>query len=94
MPQGTVIAMAGFTGVGGSVGDADSPRPVLQFTTEDGRAMEVGSPVPASKRRPLADGSHMLVRYDPTIPASWCCTDTNARPGSTRWRAWAPPSFW
>lgn len=100
MPQGAVIAMAGFTGVSGTValltglvgvrrirrlrrmgvdvwalvkrtapaGDEDSPRPVLQYTTEDGRVMEVGSPVPASRRHPLAEGSHVLVRYDPTDP--------------------------
>ncbi|MEV8540646.1 DUF3592 domain-containing protein [Streptomyces sp. NPDC051572] len=100
MPQGAVIAMAGLTGVSGSValltglvclrriwrlrragvdvwamvkrtgpvGDADRPRPLLQFTTEDCRVMEVGSPVPASKRRLLAEGSHVLVRYDPDDP--------------------------
>ncbi|MFG2373405.1 DUF3592 domain-containing protein [Streptomyces sp. NPDC048504] len=52
----------------GPVGDADRPRPLLQFTTEDGLVMEVGSPVPAPKRRPLAEGSHVLVRYDPDDP--------------------------
>nr|WSY50552.1 DUF3592 domain-containing protein [Streptomyces sp. NBC_00886] len=52
----------------GPVGGEDGPRPVLQYTTEDGRVMEVGSPVPTSKRQPLADGSHVLVRYDPEDP--------------------------
>jgi hypothetical protein len=50
------------------VGGEDRPRPVLQYTTENGRVMEVGSPVPASKRHPLAEGSHVLVRYDPEDP--------------------------
>lgn len=100
MPQGAVIAMAGFTSLSGAValltglvglrrirrlrrtgvdvwamvkrtgpvGDADRPRPLLQFTTEDGLVVEVGSPVPASRRRPLAEGSHVLVRYDPDDP--------------------------
>jgi hypothetical protein len=52
----------------GAVGGEDNPRPVLQYTTEDGRVMEVGSPVPASKRQPFAEGSHVLVRYDPEDP--------------------------
>ncbi|WP_416960974.1 DUF3592 domain-containing protein [Streptomyces sp. Agncl-13] len=100
MPQGAVIAMAGFTGVSGAVAlltglvglhrirrlgragvdvwalvkrtgpiaGEDDRRPVLQYTTEDGKVMEVGSPVPASRRQPLADGSHVLVRYDPEDP--------------------------
>ncbi|WP_406463243.1 DUF3592 domain-containing protein [Streptomyces sp. NBC_01622] len=52
----------------GAVGGEDNPRPVLRYTTGDGRVMEVGSPVPASKRHPLPEGSHVLVRYDPEDP--------------------------
>jgi hypothetical protein len=52
----------------GPGGGDDDRRPVLQYTTEDGRVMEVGSPVPASKRHPLAVGSQVLVRYDPEDP--------------------------
>jgi hypothetical protein len=43
-------------------------RPVLQYETADGRVIEVGSPVPASKHHPLADGSLVRVRYDPDDP--------------------------
>ena len=43
-------------------------RPILQYETADGRVMEVGSPVPASKHHPLADGSLVRVRYDPDDP--------------------------
>ncbi|MFI6845590.1 DUF3592 domain-containing protein [Kitasatospora sp. NPDC050467] len=43
-------------------------RPLLQFTTEDGRVVEVFSPVPSSRRAPLADGSYVGVRYDPADP--------------------------
>ncbi|MCX4757102.1 DUF3592 domain-containing protein [Kitasatospora purpeofusca] len=43
-------------------------RPLLQFTTEDGRVVEVFSPVPSSRRRPLVDGSHVPIRYDPADP--------------------------
>jgi hypothetical protein len=48
--------------------DEERARPLLQYETRDGRVMEVGSPVPASKRNPLADGSLVLVRYDPDDP--------------------------
>ncbi|MFD9065442.1 DUF3592 domain-containing protein [Kitasatospora purpeofusca] len=43
-------------------------RPLLQFTTEDGRIVEVFSPVPSSRRTPLVDGSHVPIRYDPADP--------------------------
>lgn len=43
-------------------------RPLLQFTTEDGRVVEVFSPVPSSRRAPLVDGSYVTVRYDPANP--------------------------
>ncbi|MGV9267529.1 DUF3592 domain-containing protein [Kitasatospora sp. NPDC003701] len=43
-------------------------RPLLQFTTEDGRVVEVFSPVPSSRRVPLVDGSYVALRYDPADP--------------------------
>ncbi|MCM2423031.1 DUF3592 domain-containing protein [Streptomyces sp. RKAG293] len=43
-------------------------RPLLQFTVADGRVVEISSPVPASRRRPLTDGSLVRVRYDPVDP--------------------------
>ncbi|MCX4683301.1 DUF3592 domain-containing protein [Kitasatospora purpeofusca] len=43
-------------------------RPLLQFTAGDGRVVEVFSPVPSSRRRPLVDGSHVPIRYDPADP--------------------------
>ncbi|MFI9100708.1 DUF3592 domain-containing protein [Streptomyces fildesensis] len=48
---------------------ADSAiRPLLQFTVADGRVVEISSPVPASRHRPLTDGSTVWVRYDPVDP--------------------------
>jgi hypothetical protein len=52
----------------GPATDDERARPLLQYETQDGRVMEVGSPAPASKRHPLADGSLVLVRYDPDDP--------------------------
>ncbi|MDT0464601.1 DUF3592 domain-containing protein [Streptomyces gibsoniae] len=46
------------------------PRPLLQFTTEDGRVVEIVSPVPATRRRPLRDGDTLLITYDPADPAT------------------------
>ncbi|MEV7598132.1 DUF3592 domain-containing protein [Kitasatospora sp. NPDC089797] len=44
------------------------PRPLLQFETEDGRVVEVFSPVPSTARHPLPDGGYVPVRYDPADP--------------------------
>jgi hypothetical protein len=52
----------------GPAAEDERARPVLQYVTQDGRVMEVASPAPASKRHPLADGSLVLVRYDPVDP--------------------------
>lgn len=44
-------------------------RPMLRFDTDDGRPVEVYSPVPSTKRRPLVEGRKILVHYaseDPT----------------------------
>lgn len=83
MPDAAVVTVAGFTVVSGSVAlltgiaglrGIHRLRRVgvevwaLQYETRDGRVMEVGSPAPASKRHPLADGSLVLVRYDPDDP--------------------------
>ncbi|MEU7383295.1 MULTISPECIES: DUF3592 domain-containing protein [unclassified Streptomyces] len=45
-----------------------SPRPLLQFSTETGQVVEIGSPVPATRRRPLRDGDTLLITYDPADP--------------------------
>ncbi|MGW2346798.1 hypothetical protein [Streptomyces sp. NPDC001661] len=45
-----------------------SDRPLLQFETGDGRVVEVVSPVPASKRRPLPAGGLVSVAYDTEDP--------------------------
>lgn len=44
-------------------------RPMLRFDTDDGRLVEVYSPVPSTKRQPLIEGRKILVHYaseDPT----------------------------
>ncbi|MGY0487169.1 hypothetical protein [Streptomyces sp. WG-D5] len=43
-------------------------RPLLQFETDDGRVVEVVSPVPPSKRRPLPAGGTVSVAYDADDP--------------------------
>ncbi|MEV5506214.1 DUF3592 domain-containing protein [Streptomyces orinoci] len=43
-------------------------RPLLQFATEDGRIVEVFSPVPSSRSHPLPDGREVLIAYDPADP--------------------------
>ncbi|MGA4842618.1 hypothetical protein [Streptomyces sp. G45] len=43
-------------------------RPTLQFETADGRVVEIVSPVPPSRRRPLAAGARLRVAYDPEDP--------------------------
>ncbi|MFI9721269.1 DUF3592 domain-containing protein [Streptomyces sp. NPDC052396] len=43
-------------------------RPLLQFATEDGRIVELFSPVAASRSRPLEDGREVLIAYDPADP--------------------------
>ncbi|MFZ3556796.1 hypothetical protein [Streptomyces sp. BH055] len=45
-----------------------SERPLLQFETDDGRLVEVVSPVPPSKRRPLPAGGIVRVAYDTEDP--------------------------
>ena len=42
--------------------------PLLQFATEDGTVMEVYSPVGSRRSRPLVDGRHVLIAYDPADP--------------------------
>ncbi|MEU8695758.1 DUF3592 domain-containing protein [Streptomyces sp. NPDC048665] len=48
--------------------DPSSSRPLLQFSTEAGQVVEIGSPVPATRRRPLRDGDTLLITYDPADP--------------------------
>jgi hypothetical protein len=43
-------------------------RPMLRFDTDDGRPVEVYSPVPSTKRRPLVEGRKILVHYAPEDP--------------------------
>ncbi|MFJ2772765.1 DUF3592 domain-containing protein [Streptomyces sp. NPDC087300] len=43
-------------------------RPTLQFETGDGRVVEVVSPVPATRRRPLASGDRVHLAYDTEDP--------------------------
>ncbi|MCQ4213466.1 MULTISPECIES: DUF3592 domain-containing protein [Streptomyces] len=43
-------------------------RPLLQFETDDGRVIEVVSPVPSTKRRPLPAGGLVSVAYDVRDP--------------------------
>ena len=60
------------TAVSAPTSREDSPsayRPLLRFTTEDGRAVEAFSPVAPTASRPLADGQRVLVHYDPADPA-------------------------
>lgn len=44
------------------------PRPLLQFTMEDDRILEIVSPIPGTRRRPLRDGDTLLITYDPADP--------------------------
>ena len=44
------------------------PNPLLQFTTEDGRILEIVSPAPSTRRRPLREGETVLIAYDPADP--------------------------
>ncbi|MFL6114060.1 MAG: DUF3592 domain-containing protein [Catenulispora sp.] len=44
-------------------------RPMLRFETEDGRVVEVYSPVSSTKRRPLVEGRRILVHYVGEDPA-------------------------
>lgn len=43
-------------------------RPLLQFETLDGRVMELPSPVPPNRRRPLSAGTEVRLAYDPADP--------------------------
>lgn len=43
-------------------------RPLLRFDTDDGRPVEVYSPVPSTKHRPLIEGRKILVHYAPEDP--------------------------
>lgn len=43
-------------------------RPMLQFETGDGRVVEVVSPVPPSRKRPLAAGDRVPIAYDTVDP--------------------------
>ncbi|MFD7908494.1 DUF3592 domain-containing protein [Kitasatospora sp. NPDC059722] len=56
------------------------PRPLLQFETEDGRVVEVFSPVPSTRRHPLPDGGHVPLRYDPADPRQVLVEGRERRP--------------
>ncbi|WP_405654228.1 DUF3592 domain-containing protein [Streptomyces sp. RK9] len=43
-------------------------RPTLQFETADGRVLEVVSPVPPNRRRPLRTGERVRIAYDADDP--------------------------
>ena len=43
-------------------------RPLLRFLTSDGRSVEVFSPLPPTRRRPLTEGRKILVHFDPVDP--------------------------
>jgi hypothetical protein len=43
-------------------------RPLLRFRTSDGRAVEVFSPLPPTRGRPLVEGQKVLVYFDPAEP--------------------------
>lgn len=43
-------------------------RPTLQFETVDGRVVEVVSPVPPTRSRPLASGDRVRLAYDTEDP--------------------------
>ncbi|MEU5997937.1 DUF3592 domain-containing protein [Streptomyces sp. NPDC047197] len=43
-------------------------RPLLQFETGDGSVVEVVSPVPPSRERPLAAGERVRIAYDSDDP--------------------------
>ncbi|QEU95054.1 DUF3592 domain-containing protein [Streptomyces kanamyceticus] len=43
-------------------------RPTLQFETGEGRVVEVVSPVPPTRRRPLASGDLVHLAYDTEDP--------------------------
>ncbi|GAA1959742.1 DUF3592 domain-containing protein [Catenulispora subtropica] len=43
-------------------------RPLLRFDTDEGRPVEVFSPVAPTARRPLVEGRKILVHYDPDDP--------------------------
>ncbi|MFD7297031.1 DUF3592 domain-containing protein [Streptomyces sp. NPDC059897] len=60
-----------------------SERPLLQFETGDGRVVEVVSPVPPSKRRPLAAGGVVSVAYDTEDPRETVLLGSE-RPGVDR----------
>ncbi|MCQ4040446.1 DUF3592 domain-containing protein [Streptantibioticus rubrisoli] len=64
LPAGALVKRA----PGDVAGEPCPPRPRLQFTTADGRVVEVVSPVPPDRRRPLRDGETVLVFYDPADP--------------------------
>lgn len=43
-------------------------RPLLRFETSEGRPVEVFSPLPPTRRRPLTEGRRILVYFDPADP--------------------------
>ncbi|MGD3112367.1 hypothetical protein [Streptomyces sp. YGL11-2] len=53
---------------GRAAGEVPPPRPLLQFTTDDGRVMEIVCPAPSTRRHPLRDGDRVSVTYDPADP--------------------------
>ncbi|MEU8515395.1 DUF3592 domain-containing protein [Kitasatospora sp. NPDC048722] len=59
---------------------ASPPRPLLQFETEDGRVVEVFSPVPSTPRHPLPDGGYVPLRYDPADPRQVLVEGRERRP--------------
>lgn len=68
----------------GNVSDEPAaPRPLLQFVTDDDRVREVVCPVAPTRRRPLNDGDHVLVLYDPDEPRTVILPDLE-HPGLDR----------
>ncbi|MEU5953228.1 DUF3592 domain-containing protein [Streptomyces sp. NPDC047525] len=55
-------------GSGRTGGVHRSGRPTLQFETGDGQVVEVVSPVPQSRRAPLAAGDRVRIAYDSDDP--------------------------
>ncbi|MCX3064232.1 DUF3592 domain-containing protein [Streptomyces beihaiensis] len=58
-------------------------RPLLQFRTLEGRVVEVVSPVPSTRRRPLRAGSSVSVAYDTDDPRDTVLLGAE-RPGADR----------
>lgn len=62
--------------------DPSAYRPLLRFETDDGRPVEVFSPVAPTARRPLVEGRKILVHYDLDDPAQVVVHGERGRGGS------------